>query len=404
MRIELARLHPSVMGHLQKIQENPDRYEGYYKKNDSRGGAIFGIIVVVVALCAAFIFPTEGDRLGLYVWIAIMMTLSWLGALCLNYMKRLKAAELKPLIFISPLYFIRTDLREITFYNLLTERKDLKTTDNYVKGSYNNTTFQFSFNDGNSETIFVDPKEKAIGLQQMLIQYWEYFTDAIEKEEFGKINAHDIFSEQKGKIIDDSNFAEATKKPSHLVKAVILGTILGTLFYYYNMHCYELRYSTYKPKKRYTYKTKAKKSYSISKKRAKYTNAKKLSLLLNYKNYKRIWCIFFKGQYKLTYAWFKNYKNEVKELKYSWGKENLGRFWFYRSKGRKYLDFKTLPNGKQNLYIQITLKNGWKSPVYKYEIDIKQVPKNEKWQAFYAKSGKKKQGSTRAGSARGGND
>ena len=248
MKTKLNELPLEVSDRLKKIQQAPDHYAGYYQKDYSRIWPILGLITAIVALSGAFALIQEGEFFEIYIWIPAMALVSWIALASFVYLRRLNKAAIKPYLFINPLYFIRVDLDEVTYYNIWKERKDLKATHHYTNGSYNYTEFLFQFTNGSSESFNISPKQKAENFNQMLADFGANIADYLEKEDYSAVLSHDIFFVPDGqaqKSDPNEMMFEPSSKPRTLPWAMMIGGLLGLLFYVGNCYFYQARLLSY---------------------------------------------------------------------------------------------------------------------------------------------------------------
>lgn len=250
MKVEISKLPPEIMERLKKIQQNPKESVDYYEKTGGRGWAIFGIIVVIGTFLVSYAIINDArsvrDLLDWWVWLGIWVIAAWIWTASTNYLKRYKLAELKPCVFLTPLYLVRVTLDHVAFHNLWTERKDLKITHHYYNGAYTHTAFDFKFNDGTNDSLSIKPQARADSVMRVMQSYQDYIAAAVEKQDYLSIAKLDMFievkeqaKEQDAGAVKDLLAPELPAKTSGwltFAKVCLIGSITALLFFCYNSY------------------------------------------------------------------------------------------------------------------------------------------------------------------------
>lgn len=248
MKADITQLPATLYERLKKIQEAPTEFAGYYIKSGSKGLAIFGVIVAIIATIITIAIASSGEDVPYFVWLGAMFIIALIFVSSKNYITNFNAAEVKPYVFINPLYFMRIGFEEITYYNLWTDRQDTKITHNYTNGAYTGTSFNFYFKDGKSEFLSVSPKAEADKLIDTINLYRDYIAEALDKKDYDALAGHDIlfelFAEKEGEAKQDPLLMEAPPKKSKWAafgQMCMIAAILGTGVHYYAKYEYQSR-------------------------------------------------------------------------------------------------------------------------------------------------------------------
>ncbi|MCA9671311.1 MAG: hypothetical protein KC503_37195 [Myxococcales bacterium] len=247
MRIPISDIPQPIMNRLLDVQRDPSAYDGYYQKGGGRGGAITGIIVCGIIALLGIPMATS-THIPFPVWAIVYALLSVGIWASIRHLKRFANATLKPLIFLNPLYVVRTTLDEVRYYSLWNELKHLQITHHHTNGVYNYTTFEFRFDGGAAETITVRPKAFAEQLASMIDAYRQRMIAALEQQDFESIMAHDLFIELR---MNDGQVPQSgsPKKSGALMTWAVgsaIGLVIGSglwLFNYMQMQRRSLMYS-----------------------------------------------------------------------------------------------------------------------------------------------------------------
>ncbi|NUM36235.1 MAG: hypothetical protein HUU50_16965 [Candidatus Brocadiae bacterium] len=241
MKINIQKLPLEIQDRLREIQKNPKNYSGFYVKHRNVGLSIFGLILFFGA-CIGGIGLAQEEQLSYLIWFGCAFVASWIAIASYYYLKDYKASEIKPYIFLNPMYLIKVGLRDVIYHNLWTEKKDLKIVHNYTNGIYSGTAFTFYFQDGSSESFNVSPKKEADRLIDLINTYRLNFIDALEKQNFEPLFAFDLFyemSDPKNKEkLDETLYPSqnARSKWSVFFQIGMAASILACFFYYYNLY------------------------------------------------------------------------------------------------------------------------------------------------------------------------
>ncbi len=251
MKVHLEKLPIEIYECLKKIQENPEKYAGFYIKNSSVGLSIFGLIVFAGAMIAGFFISQEMNDLPYLAWFGGAFIAAWIAIVSYHYLKDHKAAIIKPYIFINPLYVTKVGMEDVTYYSLWKDKKDLKITHQYTNGAYTGTSFNFYFQDGQSLSFTVTPKAKADSLINLLEAYRLDFIDAIEKQNFDSFMGHDIFyemSDPKNQEKLDETLYPSPKSRSKWTTFYQIGmaaSVLAAIFYYFSSFSFQMKHLRY---------------------------------------------------------------------------------------------------------------------------------------------------------------
>lgn len=149
-------------------------------------------------------------------------------------------SELKCFYYLTPLYFIKTNLNEIRYW-WAWDIVNIKTTDHYKNGSYQKTSVDIDFKDSKESLIFTSQAEW-LKFYHAMKELEDARLKAAAQQDWQWFDAHDIFHGVRG---HSSQVVDTKKKKEKKIAGFLYGTaVLVGGFYYVGLYEINKDYSS----------------------------------------------------------------------------------------------------------------------------------------------------------------
>jgi hypothetical protein len=189
---------------------------------------VLGILAIV---CLAYVFALAYDHTWTDSEIEGLSALTLASAIILRWgiaQQVLRfTSKLKPHIYLTPLYFIRTSFREVWFWWLWSVRDQNVIHHRDTKGNYTHSTISFVFADG-TESFTIRSRKDLESLWAMLRRWEVEYGNAVRERDMDYFLARDDFLEVRQSLKSQTELS--TKASKRTRAKVLLGWAVAALF------------------------------------------------------------------------------------------------------------------------------------------------------------------------------
>lgn len=236
MRIPLSQLNHSTRDLLRTIQESPSAYAIYYQSESKTGKAVLGVVLVAGWLLSVLLLALySGSAFPFLVWLFFSLFASWIAVASIRSLLNERNSTLKPAVLLTPMYLVRIGKDDLLYYDIWSERQDLKIAHTITNGVYSGTSFQFLFRDGAHVSFLARPKATADQLIARLEQLRIQMMEAARAQDFSAFAGHDIFRAEAGRTFPSTG----PRGPSRWQSAAIIcvaGVAVAALLHLTNFY------------------------------------------------------------------------------------------------------------------------------------------------------------------------
>lgn len=224
MHCQFSRLSPETQTRLLRIQSdpNPDAFR------IAAGDIMTRFLFLLLAAAGLFSIIGWGHKIEsgeIGGWILFIGSTACSLILCVQavWIQQWYASPLKPMVFFTPLYFIKTQFDDINYRSRASVR-GIRPTHHYQNSIYRCTTIEMDFPDG-VETVTLDSKKLAEVLLQAFAQWTRKCIAAYERHDIAFFLDQDFFRNEQAacqlKTVSILRWRKMT------IGAIIVGIVIG---------------------------------------------------------------------------------------------------------------------------------------------------------------------------------